>query len=180
VTHYALLLTFPAIMAFAGSIDLLTMTIPNRVSLALVAAFPVAAALIGMDWTTFASHLGAGALMLVVGIGMFARGWLGGGDAKLLAAATSSWSPLQEGFWPCSFFPTVATYRRPGCLASHGPCGFMTGRLASPTASRSRPPPCGSTPPRLGSRALRPDIRDLANLLACAFPATAVCLWNDY
>lgn len=87
MTHYAFLLTFPAIMAFAGSIDLLTMTIPNRVSLALVAAFPVAAALIGMDWTTFASHLGAGALMLVVGIGMFARGWLGGGDAKLLAAA---------------------------------------------------------------------------------------------
>jgi prepilin peptidase CpaA len=74
-------------MAFAGSIDLLTMTIPNRVSLTLVTAFPVAAALIGMDWITFASHLSAGALMLAVGIGMFARGWLGGGDAKLLAAA---------------------------------------------------------------------------------------------
>jgi prepilin peptidase CpaA len=87
VLQYALLLTFPAIMAFAGSIDLLTMTIPNRVSLALVAAFPLAAALIGMDWMAFVSHLGAGALMLVVGIGMFARGWLGGGDAKLLAAA---------------------------------------------------------------------------------------------
>lgn len=87
VLQYALLLTFPAIMAFAGSIDLLTMTIPNRVSLVLVAAFPLAAALVGMDWTAFASHLGAGALMLVVGIGMFARGWLGGGDAKLMAAA---------------------------------------------------------------------------------------------
>ncbi|MFM9851013.1 MAG: prepilin peptidase [Hyphomicrobiaceae bacterium] len=87
VFQYVLLLTFPAIMAFAGSIDLLTMTIPNRVSLALVATFPLAAAFIGMEWTTFASHLGAGALMLVVGIGMFARGWLGGGDAKLLAAA---------------------------------------------------------------------------------------------
>lgn len=85
--QYALLLTFPAIMAFAGSIDLLTMTIPNRVSLALVAAFPLAAVLIGLDWATFASHLGAGVLMLVVGIGMFARGWVGGGDAKLLAAA---------------------------------------------------------------------------------------------
>ncbi len=87
MTHYALLLTFPAIMAFAGSIDLLTMTIPNRVSLALLAAFPIAALLIGMDWAALASHLGAGALMLVVGIAMFARGWLGGGDAKLLAAA---------------------------------------------------------------------------------------------
>lgn len=85
--QYTFLLMFPAIMAFAGSIDLLTMTIPNRVSLALVATFPLAAMLIGMDWMTFASHLGAGALMLVVGIGMFARGWLGGGDAKLLAAA---------------------------------------------------------------------------------------------
>jgi prepilin peptidase CpaA len=85
--QYTLLLSFPAIMAFAGSIDLLTMTIPNRVSLALVAAFPLAAALIGMDWMTLAGHLGAGALMLVVGIGMFARGWLGGGDAKLLAGA---------------------------------------------------------------------------------------------
>ena len=85
--QYALLLTFPAIMAFAGSIDLLTMTIPNRVSLALVATFPIAAVLIGLDWAAFASHLGAGALMLVVGIAMFARGWLGGGDAKLLAAA---------------------------------------------------------------------------------------------
>jgi prepilin peptidase CpaA len=74
-------------MTFAGSIDLLTMTIPNRVSLALVVAFPLAAVLIGMDWMTVAGHLGAGALMLAVGIGMFARGWLGGGDAKLLAAA---------------------------------------------------------------------------------------------
>ena len=85
--QYVLLLTFPAIMAFAGSMDLLTLTIPNRVSLALVAAFPLAAALVGMDWMTVAGHLGAGALMLAVGIGMFARGWLGGGDAKLLAAA---------------------------------------------------------------------------------------------
>lgn len=31
-------------------------------------------------------HLAAGLLMLVVGIGMFAMGWVGGGDAKLLAA----------------------------------------------------------------------------------------------
>jgi prepilin peptidase CpaA len=74
-------------MAFAASIDLLTMTIPNRVSSALVVTFPPSALLIGMDWVAFGSHVGAGALMLVVGIGMFARGWLGGGDAKLLAAA---------------------------------------------------------------------------------------------
>lgn len=74
-------------MAFAGSMDLVTMTIPNRVSLALVAAFPVAAACAGLGGAAIASHLAAGALMLAVGVLMFARGWLGGGDAKLLAAA---------------------------------------------------------------------------------------------
>ena len=36
------------------------------------------------------SHVGAGALVLVVSFGFFARGWIGGGDAKL-AAATAIW-----------------------------------------------------------------------------------------
>ena len=83
----ALLLIFPAAMAFAGSMDLFTMTIPNRISLALIAAFLVLAPFTGMGWVGFGSHLAAGLLMLCVGIFMFARGWLGGGDAKLLAAA---------------------------------------------------------------------------------------------
>ena len=81
------LLLFPAMMAFAASSDLLTMTIPNRLSLALVAAFPVAAVCAGLGGAAVASHLAAGALMLAAGVLMFARGWLGGGDAKLLAAA---------------------------------------------------------------------------------------------
>ena len=33
-----------------------------------------------------AAHVGAGALMLLVGFGLFAFGWFGGGDAKLMAA----------------------------------------------------------------------------------------------
>jgi prepilin peptidase CpaA len=36
------------------------------------------------------SHAGAGAVVLVVTFGFFARGWIGGGDAKL-AAATAMW-----------------------------------------------------------------------------------------
>jgi prepilin peptidase CpaA len=86
--EFALLLTFPAMMALGGSFDLLTMTIPNRVSIALVAAFPAAAVCAGLGGAAIAGHLAAGALMLAVGILMFARGWLGGGDAKLLAAAS--------------------------------------------------------------------------------------------
>lgn len=77
-------------MALAGSLDLLTMTIPNRLSLALIAAFPLALLCAGLGWAAFAAHLACGLLMLAVGIVMFSRGWLGGGDAKLLAA-TSLW-----------------------------------------------------------------------------------------
>jgi prepilin peptidase CpaA len=86
----AILLIFPALMAFAGSMDLFTMTIPNRITLALVGAFLIMAPFSGMGWAELGSHLGAGLLMLVVGILMFSRGWLGGGDAKLLAA-TALW-----------------------------------------------------------------------------------------
>lgn len=85
--EYAVLLVFPAAMAFAGAMDLFTMTIPNRISIVLVAGFCVAAAMTGIGWQALASHVGAGFLMLCIGIGMFAMGWLGGGDAKLLAAA---------------------------------------------------------------------------------------------
>lgn len=82
-----LILIFPAAMAFAAAMDLLTMTIPNRISLALVAAFAIIVPLSGLPLSTIAMHVAAGALMLGVGIGMFAAGWVGGGDAKLLAAA---------------------------------------------------------------------------------------------
>ena len=81
------LLVFPVAMAFAGAMDLLTMTIPNRISLALLAAFLVAAPLTGMPVSVFLSHVAVGTAVLAAGIAMFAFGWMGGGDAKLLAAA---------------------------------------------------------------------------------------------
>jgi prepilin peptidase CpaA len=87
VFEYAVLLFFPAVMAFAGAMDLLTMTIPNRISLALAASFVAAAPLAGLSLEGWLSHIGAGVLVLAAGIIMFSRGWLGGGDAKLLAAA---------------------------------------------------------------------------------------------
>jgi prepilin peptidase CpaA len=81
---------FPALMAFAASSDLLTMTISNRVSIVLLAGFFALALMSGMAMTEVLSHVGAGALVLVVAFGFFARGWIGGGDAKL-AAATALW-----------------------------------------------------------------------------------------
>jgi prepilin peptidase CpaA len=86
VLEYPLLFVFPAAMIFAAAMDLFTMTIPNRVSLALLLAFLGAAPLSGMEWPVIFSHLLLGAATLAVGIVLFARGWVGGGDAKLLAA----------------------------------------------------------------------------------------------
>lgn len=84
------LLLFPALMAFAASSDLITMTISNRVSLALAASFLALAFAWHMPLAEIGMHLGAGAAVLVVAFVFFARGWIGGGDAKL-AAATALW-----------------------------------------------------------------------------------------
>lgn len=96
---YLLLLVFPFAMAFAAATDLLTMTIPNRLSLGLCAAFLLVAPAAGLAWQDMLTHLAAGALMLLVGIAMFSMGWVGGGDAKLLAAAS-----LWLGFEPMVLF----------------------------------------------------------------------------
>jgi prepilin peptidase CpaA len=84
------LLLFPALMAFAASSDLFTMTISNRVSLALVAGFFALALVMGMSANDMLLHTGAGLTVLAITFAFFAFGWIGGGDAKL-AAATALW-----------------------------------------------------------------------------------------
>ena len=81
---------FPFCMVFAAISDMLSMTIANRVSVALVATFAVVAPLTGMDWATYGWHFAAGFLVLAVTFAMFAVGGMGGGDAKLLSA-TALW-----------------------------------------------------------------------------------------
>jgi len=79
---------FPLAMAFAAATDLLTFKIPNAVSIALVAAFLVIAPFAGFTWNGFFTHLATFAVVLAAGIALFAAGFVGGGDAKLLAAAS--------------------------------------------------------------------------------------------
>ena len=90
----AALIIFPALMAYAAASDLLTMTIPNKVSLALILSFAVFAIVAGLSWHAIGMHVAAGALVLLVCFGMFACGWIGGGDAKL-AAGTALWLGFQ-------------------------------------------------------------------------------------
>ena len=86
----AVIAVFTFFMVWAATSDLLTMTIPNRLSLALVCSFAVFSLMCGLPPSAIAMHLAAGGLVLAVTFGLFSMGWIGGGDAKL-AAATALW-----------------------------------------------------------------------------------------
>lgn len=87
-TVYLLLLgVMPALVIIAGLKDLTTMRIPNWISLLLLVFFFPAAFVMGLPPLTIALHVGVAFAALVVGAGMFALRWIGGGDAKLMAAA---------------------------------------------------------------------------------------------
>ncbi len=90
LVHYILFAAFPLGMAYAAASDLLTMTISNRLTIALVAGFVVLSPLTGMDLQTFGLHWAAGGIVLAVAFFCFAMRWIGGGDAKL-AAAVALW-----------------------------------------------------------------------------------------
>lgn len=89
-----LLGVMPALVIIAGLKDLTTMQIPNWISLLLIVFFFPAALLMGLPLTTIGLHVAVGFAALVVGAGMFALRWIGGGDAKLMAAACL-WLGLQ-------------------------------------------------------------------------------------
>lgn len=83
----SLILTiFPALMIGAAVFDVTTMTIPNWLIVLILAGFVAVAAALGLDPLRIAFHLALFFALLFVGIFCFARGWVGGGDAKLLAA----------------------------------------------------------------------------------------------
>lgn len=88
--HLAAFILFPALMIYAAASDLLTMTISNKLSIALLAAFVPFAWMAGMTPAEIGLHLACGAGVLVLTFGLFAMRWIGGGDAKL-AAATAVW-----------------------------------------------------------------------------------------
>lgn len=84
------LIVFPLLMAFSAFADLFTMTIPNRVSLVLVAGYFALAAYVPVPLETVAWHVTCGLSILALTFVLFSLGWIGGGDAKL-AASTALW-----------------------------------------------------------------------------------------
>jgi prepilin peptidase CpaA len=82
-----ILLAFPVVAIFAAVRDVTSYTIPNWMPGALIVAFAVAAIVLGLPWRLVAADVAVGLVALIAGMGMFAAGWIGGGDAKLFAAA---------------------------------------------------------------------------------------------
>jgi prepilin peptidase CpaA len=83
----AVLVIFPLCMAMAACSDLLTMTIPNRVSVVLLASFLAIAPFAGLSFHEILMHLAGGGIVFAVCFALFAFGIMGGGDAKVLTAS---------------------------------------------------------------------------------------------
>lgn len=90
-----LLLLFPLLMIYAAAMDLLTMRIANWISVTLVVSFVLVAVLAGAPLQSIAIHLGVGIAALAATMVLFQLRLLGGGDAKLLAAA-AVWIGYQQ------------------------------------------------------------------------------------
>lgn len=84
------MLIFAPAMVYAALTDLTTMTIRNGLVLLLIVAYAVLAPFAGLSLSQIGLSVGVAAGILLLGIVCFARGWIGGGDAKL-AAATALW-----------------------------------------------------------------------------------------
>ncbi|MEP3279492.1 MAG: prepilin peptidase [Stappiaceae bacterium] len=86
----AVLTLFPLLAVLAAVTDLARMTIPNWLSMGLIAGFAILAPFSGMDMTLAGWHIATGLGLLVVTFSLFSMGWIGGGDAKY-AAAIALW-----------------------------------------------------------------------------------------
>jgi prepilin peptidase CpaA len=130
---------FAALVVQAAVRDLATYLIPNWIPVALAVAFVPAAlaAHVSLQQGLIAVAISGG--LLVIGIAMFALRWMGGGDAKLMAAS-SLWLGL-SGLGPFVAYTALAggglalallairsAWLRP--LAAIGPA--WVGRLAAP------------------------------------------------
>ncbi len=102
----SLFLVLGATLIVAAAYDVLTLTIPNWISLALLALFPFFAIAAGLGWIELGWHFAIAFVALLLGIGAFAAGIVGGGDAKLFAAVALFMGP--RGLAPYVFDVAIA------------------------------------------------------------------------
>ncbi|WP_295695224.1 prepilin peptidase [uncultured Maricaulis sp.] len=81
------ILVLAGLMLAAAFFDASKFIIPNWLVGLVLLTFPIAALASGLGWSEAGNHLLGGLVALVIGFALFAPGWIGGGDAKLFAAA---------------------------------------------------------------------------------------------
>lgn len=112
ILAFLVVIIFASTMLVASYKDATTMTIPNWVSLALIAGFVVITPFLWQGLSVFGTHILVGLTFFAVGFAMFAFGWLGGGDAKLMAATAFWWQ------WPDAILYVFYTTLAGGVLAA--------------------------------------------------------------
>lgn len=78
---------FAALVLTGAVRDLISYIIPNWISGAILALLPIAILAADLPLATAGLHVAIGVGVLVAAMAMFAFRWIGGGDAKLFAAA---------------------------------------------------------------------------------------------
>ena len=82
----SVIVLFAGLLITAAVTDIIWLRIPNWISAGAVLLFVVAAMTQPRTLAWWGSHLAAGGIVLLVGMGIFAWGKIGGGDVKLLTA----------------------------------------------------------------------------------------------
>lgn len=123
ISTLAVLLLVGALLVAAG-FDLWRFEIPDGLSIAILVSAALYLATLPFDQVP--SHLAAGGLVFAVGLFVFSRGWLGGGDVKLMAAS-ASWATLS------SLLPMLTAIAVAGGVLALLLIGlrFIAGRLGS-------------------------------------------------
>lgn len=85
IPEFVVLVLVPAVLIAAAGWDIASFTIPNFLQAALLAGFAVFAVFTHMPLATLGWHFAAALVGLSMGFLLFARGLVGGGDAKLFA-----------------------------------------------------------------------------------------------
>lgn len=100
------LAAFTGLVVFAACSDMARLIIPNWVSIALAAIFPIAAFIAGASFIEVGLNVLFGFGVLAIGFVLFQFNVIGGGDAKLLAAV-SIWTGV-TAFIPFIVWTAIA------------------------------------------------------------------------
>lgn len=98
IIHTAAVCVYAGALVLGAGWDVASYRIPNALSLVILGAFVVAALVAGLSVAEIGRHLGVGAAVFAVGLGLFFVRVLGGGDVKLMAA-TAVWTAGASFAW---------------------------------------------------------------------------------